>query len=345
MKKNLALIILLFCSLQLAAQEQVMYAHFIDMGQGLATLIQFPKGVIMIDAGRQMKQGGPASKKKVLDYLTNFFTKNPQYNWTIDAIIITHNHVDHTSSIPAIYSDKKIKIKSIVTSLQNITDDVKIPLSDGVVKHEYIDYTAIIPKIPNGLTDVIIDPEKGYNGINPEIKVFSGRIDKWKDDEHLGNSNWHSIATRIKFGNASFLFTGDMQEESIQFMLDTYKSHTNVFNVDVYQVGHHGSDNATTQALLDAMTPKYAIISASHKDDKTSGSGYDYGHPSVDVIALLQKQIIETRPTKVKGFGYKHIKDHGHTFTETDITKNVFCTCWDGNVVVKATSNGVYTIQ
>jgi competence protein ComEC len=350
MKIKLALVILILWGSSIHAQEQVMYTHFIDMDQGLTTLLQFPAGIVMIDAGHQIDQGddGP-SQKKVLAYLNKFFTRNPQYNWTVDALIITHNHQDHTGSIPKIIAENKIKIKNIVTTKQHLgTDITNFVRPQGNINVEYVNYTDVIPFIPNGLTNAAIDPEQEQGGVDPEIKIFSGMNDAWKTGR-FENPNFHSLAIRVKFGAASFLFIGDMETESIELLLDKYKNHTNVFDVDVYQVGHHGSDNATTKPLLNVMTPKIAVISAGKKGQKGSGSATDYGHPSIDVVMTLQEQIIEKRSKKIKGYGYHHFPKQTPSkapkFTKSDITQKVYCTCWDGDVVIRATSNGTYIVN
>jgi len=39
---------------------------------------------------------------------------------------------------------------------------------------------------------------------------------------------------------------------------------------------------------------------------------------------------------------YTAVRKH---LLKTDIIKKVYRTCWDGNVVIKATSDGTYTVQ
>ena len=347
MKRSVIVVILLCAEIMSHAQPQVMRAHFIDMGQGLATILQFPKGIILIDAGSQILGGTTESKDKVMAYLTDFFTKNPQYNWTIDAIIVTHNHQDHTGSIPYIYKDKQFKIKNIVSTLHKITRDVKVPAKDKNINHFWVEYTEVLANLPHGLSNGQIDPLGAFDGIDPEIKIFSGRNKgaKW-NRKPLNNPNFHSLAIRVKFGKASFLFIGDMQEESIDFMLDKYKDNLDVFNVDIYQVGHHGSHNATTEPLLDAMTPKMAIMSASHKDDTRDGSGFAYGHPNIHVVDMLSQSIEAKRPVVKNGFAYDGASsEDDNTRISKKITKQIYCTCWDGTIVVKATSGGEYSIE
>lgn len=64
----------------------------------------------------------------------------------------------------------------------------------------------------------------------------------------------------------SFLFTGDLEDTAIERLVDRYRN-TATLDVDVYEVGHHGSHNGTTEEVRDAMTPKIAVISVGHWDD------------------------------------------------------------------------------
>ncbi|GHN01665.1 hypothetical protein WSM22_31540 [Cytophagales bacterium WSM2-2] len=323
-----------------------MKIHFIDMGQGLATLLQFPKGIVLIDAGTQILGGKKESEVKVTSYLTDFFQKNPSYNSTIDAIIVTHNHEDHTGSIPAIA--KLFKVKNIVSTDHKVGQDVQgPPAKDKNIKTFFVDYDKVLAVLPNGLTNAQIDPIGDYNGVDPEIKIFSGSHKEadWNKGL-LDNPNFHSLAIRVKFGKASFLFIGDMQEESIDFMLTKYEGHTDVFDVDVYQVGHHGSANATTEQLLDEMSPQIAVMSASHKEDTQKGSGFDYGHPNIHIVDMLTQKITGTRDKARYGFVYDgHSSTDHNTRISKKITKKIYCTCWDNTIVIAATPAGEYTVH
>jgi len=341
MKKYFLVLFFLCFATKLLAQEQVMFCHFIDMGQGLAVILQFPNGVVMIDAGSQNPPASSESKKKVLDYLRNFFTANPQYNWTIDAIIVTHNHFDHTGSIPAIYSDGNFTIKNIVSTKHKIKKEVKKVARDSNINSYFVEYVDVLANLPNGMTNATIDPLGSFNGVNPEIKIFTGRSKSWRTGP-FSNPNFHSLAIRVKFGDASFLFIGDMQEHAIEYMLRKYANDLDVFDVDVYQVGHHGSHNATTPGLLDALSPKIAIISAGHKEDQRTSSGFDYGHPNEGVIDTLSNRITGTRNPSINGYAYK---GHQNLVNNKTISNKIYCTCWDGNVVIRSTSDGEYTVM
>jgi len=58
----------------------------------------------------------------------------------------------------------------------------------------------------------------------------------------------------------------DLEDMAIERLVDRYRNSATL-DVDVYEVGHHGSHNGTTEELLDAMTPKIAAISVGHWDD------------------------------------------------------------------------------
>ena len=56
-------------------------------------------------------------------------------------------------------------------------------------------------------------------------------------------------------------------------------------SADVYKVAHHGSRSASTQEFLNAVHPKYAVISC--------GEGNSYGHPHAEVLNRLRSMGVE----------------------------------------------------
>ncbi|WKB36609.1 MBL fold metallo-hydrolase [Terrilactibacillus sp. S3-3] len=104
MKKAIGVLILsimFFAFLQTApadAKENLMWLHFIDVGQGDSILIQTPNQKnILIDAGPKRTAG------KVTAYLKR------QHAEQLDALIITHPHHDHIGGVPGILENIKVK--------------------------------------------------------------------------------------------------------------------------------------------------------------------------------------------------------------------------------------------
>jgi len=77
------------------SQGPVMKAHIIDMGQANATLLEFPCGAVLIDAGAQDEE----KVDELVRFLNEFFTRRLDLNRTLKSIIITHNHIDHTRAL------------------------------------------------------------------------------------------------------------------------------------------------------------------------------------------------------------------------------------------------------
>src|SRR6266849_463774 len=73
-------------------------AHFIDVGQGAATLVEFPCAAVLIDTGGE-ENGDFNSTVALMDYLDTFFNGRVDLNRTLHSIILTHPHVDHTRGV------------------------------------------------------------------------------------------------------------------------------------------------------------------------------------------------------------------------------------------------------
>ena len=75
------------------------------------------------------------------------------------------------------------------------------------------------------------------------------------------------------YGNQSFLFTGDMEEEN--------EEQINVPQTTVLKVAHHGSDTSSSEVFLEQVKPEIAVISV--------GEGNSYNHPHQIIIDRLNK--------------------------------------------------------
>lgn len=194
----------------------------------------------------------------------------------------------------------------------------------------------------DGLSNVQIDPIQCSN-IDPQIRVLSGRLDVnlgWSHSD-FDNKNNQSIVVRVDFGESSFLFTGDMQEAAIETLVDYYSTNS-MLDVDVYQVGHHGSHNATTTDLLEAMSPEIAVISMGKWDYGRNRNSrfttWRYGHPRRNVVDMLSLAIDRKRSQSVDvpvAEGSRHFRSH-------IVSDAIYATGWFGTVKIRATDGGQF---
>jgi competence protein ComEC len=87
---------------------------------------------------------------------------------------------------------------------------------------------------------------------------------------------------QFHFGNFSALLTGDLEKSGEGEVLRR--------SVDIrsplLKVAHHGSRSGTSEAFLDRVNPRWAVVSA--------GWNNPFGHPSREAMARLQRH--QVRP-------------------------------------------------
>lgn len=218
--------------------------HYIDVGQADSILIQQNGKNMLIDAGNN------ADGDLVVDYLKK------QGVSKLDYVIATHPHEDHIGGLDNVINTFNIgKIympqvnsttqtyKDVITAITNKGLKITIPVAGDNISLG--DAVATI-LAPNG-TDYI-------------------------------DTNNYSIALKLKFGNNSFIFMGDAEDISEGEILEKQLD----ISADVLKVGHHGSSSSTTEEFLNAVNPKYAVISV--------GEGNSYGHPHKSVMDRLKSK-------------------------------------------------------
>lgn len=227
--------------------------HYIDVGQGDSELIQIDDKNILIDAG--------TSDKKALDYLKSIGIKK------LDYVIATHPHEDHIGSMDDVIKEYDIGMfyAPKVTQTTKTYENMIKALRDKNLK-------ITVPKVGDALT------------IGDATLTFLA-----PNSEKYDDMNNYSIVSKLKYGNKSFIFMGDAEDISENEML---KKQLDV-QADVLKVGHHGSHSSTTQAYLDKVNPKYAIISCEKNND--------YGHPHKETLTKLNEKNINVFRTDLEG--------------------------------------------
>lgn len=106
----------------------------------------------------------------------------------------------------------------------------------------------------------------------------------FKDEAHTING--HSLVLKLKFGDRSFLFGGDLNIPSEDHLLEHY-SPDNPFEVDVAKSCHHGASEFTLD-FMEHVNPLATVIS--------SGDNETYSHPRADAIGCAGKYSRSKRP-------------------------------------------------
>jgi beta-lactamase superfamily II metal-dependent hydrolase len=103
--------------------------------------------------------------------------------------------------------------------------------------------------------------------------------------------NNNSNGLRVEHGGSAMLLTGDSQGPERIFLAETCPAQ--VRDCDALKLAHHGSHNGVDEYWLGLVHPKLAVISC--------GAGNSYGHPSGQVLDLLEAQAIPFKRTDIDG--------------------------------------------
>lgn len=236
--------------------EGTLEVHYIDVGQGDATLIKCGSHAMLIDGGNNNKG------TTVQLYLKK------QGVESLDYVIGTHPDADHIGGLDVIvykYNCEKVIMPDYEKDTRTYQELVDV-IHDKNMK---ITYPVVGEQYALG--------EAKFTIIAPNSNSYGG------------NANDYSVAILLEYGKNRFLFTGDAEEASETEML----SNGIELSADVYKVAHHGSRSASTQEFLNAVRPKYAVISC--------GEGNSYGHPHAEVLNRLRSMGVEVFRTDEQG--------------------------------------------
>lgn len=223
-----------------------------DVGQGDASLVQFPNGKCMlVDLGPRSAYSD-AGRSVLLPHLAWIGQRD------IDVVVVTHPHSDHLGGLP--------------TLLRNATIHRLVHNGDN--------YDSNLFREVEALTDSLRLPSMAVSAgdtitIDRQVRVYVLAPSPALSTE--SNPNERSVVLRLEYGTTSFLLLGDAEGAAEEYLLRSFPSG---LGADVIKVGHHGSRTSSRDALVKATSVDgrrpFAVISVARRNR--------FGLPNADVV-------------------------------------------------------------
>ena len=225
----------------------------LDVGQGQCVLLQSGGRTYMVDCGGSYEDD--AADVAAATLLSQGITE-------LDGLILTHYDGDHVGG--AGYLLSRVPAKLLV-----------LPEGEDEKGFEEKLLSAFRGEVIRGDRDLEITWGDSV------ITVFASK--------YFENSNETSLCVLFQEEECDILITGDRGTFGETILL----RESNIPQLDVLVVGHHGSSGSTGEALLEATKPKIAVISV--------GANNPYRHPSAATLQRLEAYGCRVRRTDLEG--------------------------------------------
>jgi competence protein ComEC len=224
--------------------------HMIDVGQGDALALRTAHGRwILFDAGRAWR-GGDAGRSTVIPYVG-------RRGGPVDMFVLSHPHTDHVGGASSVL--RAFHPTSYV--------DAGFP---GAAESYRASLVAA--------RDAHVHWQRAHPGDSVAIDgvsiTFLAPDSTWTS--HLDDPNLASVVALVRVGEVRMLMMGDAEAPEEAWLLAHEAAS---LHADILKVAHHGSKTSSTEAFLDAVHPRLALVSV--------GAGNTYHLPTPNVMRAL----------------------------------------------------------
>ncbi len=266
--RKFVILICLFATTSLFAQPgpNDVFVRVVDSGAALCCVVQMPGNQYMIYDAGNYHGGGTLSYNKIREIIP--------LGSNIELMVLSHSDSDHLGAVDEICA--AYNVRRVLRAGHQRTSGTwnnannAIELEQNI--HNCVDIELRYFEYPMGATyrfgDVFVMMVCGFH--TPPAS--------WGNLALAERRNAGSIVMRLIYNNRSILFCGDAvgrhNEDPVntciateRFMIDN--SSVIPIDSDIIIAPHHGGDNGSSTAFIQAVSPQYVIFSA----------GHNYEHP------------------------------------------------------------------
>ena len=187
-------------------------------------------------------------------------------------MIQTHPHMDHLTGLDSLFTNfsvynmwcHKNKFDMDVSKLSDKQKlDWKRYKKYRDTTETKLDGTTVVRPFDNSSSDF-------WN--EDKITVLSPSPALVKLAQEKNNKNIMSYVLLIEHGGHKFIFGGDAEKETWEYIVDNYEE--KIKNVTVLDASHHGRDSGYYQPAVKIMNPEYVIVSVGKKPSTDASNKY-----------------------------------------------------------------------
>lgn len=193
-----------------------MYLHFIDVGSGTATLLEFSCAAVLVNAG-----GRNATDTALVSYLTRFFDRRLDLGDRLAGVIITGHGPQVSAGLRPLMARFRVgHFTADVGELSALEDESLRWMRDYVDRADH-GIEVYVPDLPRlsltpGITNRTIDPVE-CDEVDPTIRIVR------RSDSSETLSEIHVFAVRIEFGAAAIVVPVDPHDIDIGTLEPYYR--------------------------------------------------------------------------------------------------------------------------
>ena len=235
----------------------------LDVGQGLAVVIELPSHLLVYDSGPAYSDQFDAGSGVIAPFLRR------RGHLTVDKLLISHQDNDHAGGFYGLLDS--------------------IPVQQALLGPGFLPLYKVFKAGSD--ESLNIEPSKGvlqcdntqswsWSFWNPLLKTYEA-IDFYvlipdPIDSSLTSRNNLSCVLLIKWRDQQILLTGDIEKRAENVLLKRYQMQP----VTLLVAPHHGSKTSSSPRFVKTLRPSHVVFSAGHR--------HHFGHPHPSVVRRYQ---------------------------------------------------------
>ncbi|MFC6835302.1 MBL fold metallo-hydrolase [Halomarina ordinaria] len=239
--------------------------HYLNVGQGAATLLVSPAGeTMLVDSGDYTDDGEAviaALDRRGVD--------------RVDHLVTTHADADHIGGHAAViehYETEREGVGAVYDPGIAASTQTYESYLDAVERHD-------VPLYRTQAGDTVDLAGTSVDVLGPPEGYLANR-----------ERNENSVVLAVDYGETTFLLPGDAETAGERAALEEAGGS---LPTTVLAAGHHGSSSSTSEAFLDATDPPVAVVSSAYDSQ--------YGHPHEETLERLAAHDVRTYWTATHG--------------------------------------------